>query len=914
MNFSKSRARPLAIATLVTLASSATASAQDKPLVTPKDFGKWENLGQTRLSPNGNWATIGVSRVNEENELRIRNLGNDATTTIQFGTQPAFSNDSKWVAYLVGVSPKERERLTREKKPIRNSFVARNLATGDTVTASEVQAFSFSPDGRFISMTKYPAEGKRVQDVLVHDLSKNSRVVFSNVSEQAWADQKALLAFAVTADGGLGNGIQLYDGSNGTARVLESSPSVYRGVSWRPKSEDLAVLRSKTDKEHSDTAHAILVFANAAAPNMVLRWLDAGTGTPAGLRVTDYRRPTWSKDGSALYVGLRKREPLSEAPKKGEEKVSDVEIWHPNDVHTIPDQRSSEGRDLRATMLASWRITDSKLMQIGTNQSENSVLFEGDGFATETDTKDYAFGQKFGRRDSDIWITDLSNGSRKKLLEKVRFFHGADPTGKRVSWFDGRDYWIMDVASGARTNLTARLTAQKVDFVDRDDDHPTDVSPSIGAPTWTKDGSALLVNGAYDIWQLALDGSGGKKLTDGAKEGVTHRVVNLSGGGGFGGSAADRAVDLSKPVYLALYGKRTKKSGYARLENGTVTRLVLADARIAALSKADSADRYIFTRQRFDESPNVYLTGSDLADPKALTNTNAFQKDYGWGKAELMNFSSTIGVPLQAILYYPANFDPKKKYPMIVYTYELLSQGLHGYITPRENDYYNANVFTQNGYFVLMPDIVFRPREPGIAVLQSVEPAVRAVIARGLVDPAKVGHAGHSQGGYEAAYLATHSKLFATTVMGSGISDMWSFAGQMHWSSVPEFDHWETGQFRMQVPPWEDVAAMNANSPLNKVNTMYAKSVLVEIGSEDPTVDMRQGVEFYNYARRAGKHVVMLNYPGEGHSLSKRENAVDYERRILQWFAHYLKGEPAAKWITDGQSWIDRKKILDVNK
>ena len=213
-----------------------------------------------------------------------------------------------------------------------------------------------------------------------------------------------------------------------------------------------------------------------------------------------------------------------------------------------------------------------------------------------------------------------------------------------------------------------------------------------------------------------------------------------------------------------------------------------------------------------------------------------------------------------------------------------------------------------------MPDIVFRPRGPGIAVLHSVEAAVRSVIGRGLVDAAHVGHVGHSQGGYEAAYLATHSSLFVTTVMGSGISDMISFAGQMHWSSVPEFDHWETGQFRMQVAPWEDMTAMMNNSPLNRIHVMPAKSVLVEIGGEDPTVDMRQGVEFYNYARRAGKNVVMLLYPDEGHSLSKKENAIDYERRILQWFGHYLKGEPAPKWITDGQSWLERKTVLEANK
>ena len=86
-------------------------------------------------------------------------------------------------------------------------------------------------------------------------------------------------------------------------------------------------------------------------------------------------------------------------------------------------------------------------------------------------------------------MIDLTSGVRRKVLTKVRDYFGADPTGKRLSWFDDHDYWTVDVASSARTNLTASLTGgQHVDFVDRDDDHPTNVLPSIGSPTWSKDG------------------------------------------------------------------------------------------------------------------------------------------------------------------------------------------------------------------------------------------------------------------------------------------------------------------------------------------------------------------------------------------------------------------------------------------
>lgn len=901
-------------------ATAAPLNPGKKPLVTPKDFGKWESLGAARLSPDGQWIAVGVSRGNEENELRVRSGMRNTTIVVPYGSAPSFTADSRWVSYLVGVSPKERDRLTKDKKPVHTGILVRNLSTGDTTTLGDVASFSYSGDGRFIAMTRYATEGKRVQDVVVQELATGTRLVFSSVAEQAWADSRALLAFTMTVDGGTGNSVQLFDGSNSTVRVLESSASIYRGLAWRPKSTDLAVLRTRAEKEFSDTAHAVLAWRSVTSASTTLRALEAdASAISRGLRVADYRRPSWSKDGSALYLGLRARDVIADAPKKSEEKISDVEIWHTNDVHVIPEQRSSEARDLRATTLASWHLNDGTVVRIGSDPAETVTVLEGDRVATEIDRKPYPFGQKFGRRDEDVWTIDLSTGARTRTLEKIRHYFGGNPTGTHLAWFDGRDYWVVNVANGARTNLTAKLTAkstaQAVDFVDREDDHPTDVLPSIGQPSWTKDGTRLLVNSAYDLWSLALDGSGGVRLTNGSAEKLQHRLVIFGGGAGFGAAAGERGVDLSKPLYLALYGTKSKKSGYARLmPSGEVQRLLLADQSVGGLAKADSADRYSFTRQSFADSPSLYTAGADLSNVVAITTTNSFQKDYAWGKTELMDFTSTIGTPLQAILYYPANYDPKKKYPMIVYTYELLSQGLHRYISPRENDYYNANVFTQNGYFVLMPDIVFRPREPGLSVLYSVEAAVKKVIARGLVDPARVGHTGHSQGGYEAYYLATHSTLFATAVAGAGISDMISFAGQMHWSSVPEFDHWETGQFRMEVAPWEDMAAMVKNSPLDKIHVMPAKSLLLEIGGDDPTVDMRQGVEFYNYARRAGKEVVMLLYPGEGHGLGKKENAVDYERRILQWFGHYLKGEPAAKWITDGQSWQERKKLLDANK
>jgi dipeptidyl aminopeptidase/acylaminoacyl peptidase len=901
-------------ALLVISVAASDLVAQAKPLITAKDYGKWELLGAARLSPRGDWVAYGVNRVDEENQLRIRGGAKDTTISVNYASGPIFTPDGKWVIYTVGVSPKERERLTRDRKPIRNSVEMRNLASGQVIPVSEINTWSVSPDGRFVAMTRYVAEGKRTSEVLVHDLSSGTRLSFSNVGEQSWADAGSLLALTIDTDGGVGNGVQVYDAGAGTVRALESSQSQYRGLAWRPRSTDLAVLRTNVDKAFRDTAHVLIAWSNVRSGEVTPTVLDAAASSAlAGMRIADYRRPSWSNDGRLIYFGTRKREPVADAMKKSDEKVSDVEIWHTGDVRMLPQQKAQENADLRRTMLNAWSPRDDKVVTVSTDVLENAAALEGGRYATETDRKPYAWGQKFGRFDQDVWVTDLSTGQRTKVLEKVRHYFGASPRGDRLAWSDGKDFWTVDLPTGKRTNLTAALTSsKKADFVDHDDDHPNNVAPVINPAGWSRDGNSYLLNDTYDVWQVALDGSGGTKLTDGAKDGVVHRLVNLVP---FTASAEERAFDLTKPQLFSLSGKKTKQSGWARrAPSGTIERLAFGDALYGALQKADSAAVYAFTRQRYDESPNVYV-GTDFASARKMSETNAFQKDYAWSKVELFDFKSTIGVPLQAMLYYPANYDPSKKYPMIVYTYELLTQGLHRYIAPRETDYYNTTAWTQQGYFVLHPDIVFRPREPGLGAQYSVEGAVKNVIGRGLVDPAKIGHIGHSQGGYEAAFLGTHSKMFATTVSGSGITDMISFAGQLHWSGgSAEFDHWETGQFRMEVAPWEDFKAMLDNSPLAKVHEMPAKSILLEVGSEDGTVDSRQGSLFYNYARRAGKNVVMLMYPGEGHGLAKKENQIDYHRRINQWFDHYLKGNPPAKWITDGQSALERKAILDANK
>jgi dipeptidyl aminopeptidase/acylaminoacyl peptidase len=240
---------------------------------------------------------------------------------------------------------------------------------------------------------------------------------------------------------------------------------------------------------------------------------------------------------------------------------------------------------------------------------------------------------------------------------------------------------------------------------------------------------------------------------------------------------------------------------------------------------------------------------------------------------------------------------------MIVYIYEKLSDSVHGYVVPSDKSYYNITVFMSQGYFVFEPDIVFRPRQPGLSVVECVTAGIKKVTTMGAVDPKRVGVIGHSWGGFDTAYLATHTNgVFAAAIAGAPITDLVSNYGNHHWSSgIAETDHIETGQQRMEVPLYEDLPDYIANSAVFNVQNMTVP-LLIEVGDADGTVFWHQGVELYNIARRARKNVVLIQYEGEDHGLRQPKNQIDYQRRILEWFGYYLKGDEGQDWIVKGKS------------
>jgi dipeptidyl aminopeptidase/acylaminoacyl peptidase len=444
-------------------------------------------------------------------------------------------------------------------------------------------------------------------------------------------------------------------------------------------------------------------------------------------------------------------------------------------------------------------------------------------------------------------------------------------------------------------------------FVNVEDDHPVAERRPYGAGGWLAGDRGVVLYDRYDLWQVAPDGGNPVRLTRGREDSTVYRIEWLD--------PDERVIDPAKPLYLTTTGEWSKKSGYARLTIGqSVQRLLWVDKAITRLVQAKNAPSvFAYVAQTAEEPPNAWVTTGALDAAQQVSHTNAFLADHAWGKQVLMEYTNGHGDRLQMMLTYPANYEPGKQYPMVVYYYEKLSQGFHQWVAPTDRSTYNTSVFSQNGYFVLRPDIVFRAREPGYSGLDCVTSAVKAALATGMIDPKRVGNMGHSWGGYQSAFYAVHSHgLFAATIAGAPLTDLISMYGYTSFNTgLPETGHYETGQERMQVPLWEDPQAYIRNSTVYAVDSLQTP-LLLEEGDADGNVNYWQSMELYNFGRRLGKEVVFLIYNDENHGVARPESQLDYHRRQLEWFAHYLKGEPAADWIAHGETYLARQRMLNA--
>src|SRR5687767_2061592 len=346
--------RRLILLFAVLISLPARVPAQSKPTLTAADYDRWESFGTTELSPDGKWLAYVITRVDDENELRVRHVSGDSTIVVKYGTRPVFSPNGQWLAYGIGVSQQERERLEAADQQRRGKAGLLDLRTGRQTVIDNVTDYAFSGDSRFVALRGYTAQGRKSSgvDVIVRDLARGIDTNFGNVGSFAWQDKGSLLALIIDAENADANGVRLYDAATGTIRTLASDTAGYTGLVWRKDAADLAVLRVSRDTAHEEAGHDVLAWRGLAGRNPTQRVFAPAqrAGFPPAHRIVEYREPQWSDDGTMLFFGIqpwtRRPEPTPPDTTKPKPKRVDpagVDVWHADDVDIIPEQKVRAG-------------------------------------------------------------------------------------------------------------------------------------------------------------------------------------------------------------------------------------------------------------------------------------------------------------------------------------------------------------------------------------------------------------------------------------------------------------------------------------------------------------------------------------------------------------------------------------------
>lgn len=908
-------------------------SAQEKRALDHSDYAIWKRIQNNVLSANGEWLAYRLVPGDGDAILVLQSLDDDRSLTIERGTSPRFSADSRYLIALVEPSEAAMDEARDEDRDgadePKDELVVVELSRLSVTRVERVQSFELPEEGdgwlaylleadaQDEDEVEEPAaededeeeEAPRLDDgetLVVRTLSSGQERRFDDVVDYQFAADGSALYYTASGREGAADGVFLVRRS-GTAEIVATGEGRY--VRLAVSDEGAAAFLTDRDGRGGE-APVFSLYASSGGPSTA-RVAPGAPALPAGWAPSEHGDVSFSDSGARVFFGAaRAPEPEVEDDTPEDERVI-VDIWNWKDPYLQPMQLVQAERERERTYEAMLDVESGRVLQLATEDMPDiTVGRRGDGdVALGTSGLPYRQLVSWDGRYSDLYVVDLEDGSRRLVAEMVRGGGTLSPDERYVTRWDGfeKAWFAIDVASGEEIDLTG---AMDVPFHDVLDDHP-DALRSYGSAGWTEDDEAFIVYDQFDLW--AIDPTGRRaprNLTEGVGRATDTRFRYLDM------DRDDPTVPTGEDVYLTSFHLYTKASGIYRDRFDRASEpeeLISGDARYAGLRKADDVDVFTFTRSTFQEFPDIWVTDSDLADARKVTDANPQQGEFRWGTAELVDWTSTDGVPVQGILYKPEGFDPSEQYPMMVYFYERSSDGLHGYTVPAPgSSSINRSFYVSRGYLLFVPDIPYMIGYPGESALDAVVPGVLSLVERGYVDRDKIGVQGHSWGGYQIAYMVTRTHLFAAAEAGAPVANMVSAYGGIRWQTgMSRAFQYERTQSRIGGSLWETPLRYIENSPIFTADKIRTPLLMMH-NDQDGAVPWYQGIEFFSALRRLQQPVWMLNYNGEAHGLRQRHNQKDWAIRMQQFFDHYLQDAPAPIWMEEGVPAILKGQTLGL--
>jgi hypothetical protein len=800
-------------------------------------------------------------------------------------------------------------------------LLLRELASGNETRHPRVVTYSWAASGERLLVADSVAEGEAQGARGVRLVTPGSEAVTTLLETRGElrgftlstrGDQVAFLhALPGSGDAGAGSGAAGGDAPAEVAATAEAAATAMAAVG------DAAGTRNA-----GETPSWVLRHWQAGGSEARIAVAPGHDGLRSGWTVSENGALSFSDDGRRLFFGTVPPPPAPAELSELEAQV-DVEIWHWLDAElmTVQNVRANQARrrsfqavlHLGAGAGAGGGAGAERVVQLADPELPQVSIPSGGtaGIALGRDTERYGIeGSWESPNFSDVYQVDVSTGARTLILDRTQGFPALSPGERYLTWYQPGDstWYAREVATGQVRSLSGALPHP---VWNEQHDAPSPAG-SYGSAGWIEDDAALLLYDRFDLWAVDPTGrTAPRSVTAGAgREGeLRFRIVRL-----------DRESETWAPgaeLFLSAFNPRTKQAGFARTRLdgvGAPEILVLEDRSFSTPVRAAEADVLLFTQETFVEFPDLWVSGPELENRQRVSHANPQQGDYRWGTAELVDWISADGIPLQGVLMKPEDFDPTRQYPMVVYFYERWSDGLHNhYAMVPHRSRIAFPMYTSDDYLVFIPDIVYLEGYPGEGGLNAVNPGIFKLIETGFVDPERIALQGHSWGGYQIAFMVTRSRnLYRAAAAGAPVANMTSAYGGIRWETglVRQFQY-ERTQSRLGGSLWDVPLRYIENSPLFWVDKIETP-LLIMHNDADGHVPWEQGIELFVALRRLGKPAWMVNYRGEPHWPTTFPNRVDWNVRMKQFFDHFLKDAPPPAWMVEGIPAIRRGETLGL--
>lgn len=560
-----------------------------------------------------------------------------------------------------------------------------------------------------------------------------------------------------------------------------------------------------------------------------------------------------------------------------------MEVWEGRDKWIFPRKNEYEKNE-KFNFLYQWdseknvikQLTDTVFSSYITNpRFNNSIVYNK--LQYEPEFFEFPF--------SDLYLKTHDDNSQTLIAQHIYTKDGYfnfSIKGNYIVYFDQKDWWLYHVKTKTKRNLTQNIQAKF--FSEWVDGATLKLPYSRFGPIWSDDEKFLMIYSQYDIWLFNTENNSHEKITNSGDTKTRYRIFN-----DFNLVANGGSINPKDYIYLKV-SYENHSSSWATWKKGKG--LKLHDKLKGNIDYFFYQNNQIYFKlSKFNLSPIIYNYNLQN-NLRVVYETNKELKNLHIKDEELVYYDVPINNErLKGALLYPFNYNPDKKYPLIVSVYERNSESAKLFDPPSFTNYTGFNVLNLlwKEYFILLPDIVYLKNNPGKAATVSLEAALDKVFENKSIDKNRVGLIGHSFGGYQTGIVITQSNYFKTSVIGSTTIDLVTYYHDISWSMKKE-QMWriENQQFRMSPDFYKFKQDYINNSTLyhlDRINT----PVLIWTGKEDDNANWYQNTYLYTGLRRLNKPVKMLLFNKEGHSIFEPINQKLLTIEIENWFDKYLK-------------------------